>query len=75
VLGSAVTGRVGLAFDAGNGTDVNDAATSLQQIRQGNPAQLERPVRVDAKILCPIVVGHRLRPAHPVSPGDVDEDV
>jgi hypothetical protein len=43
--------------------------------RLTHPAQVERPVQVDRKVFCPVVVGHRLRPAHLVSPSDVDKDV
>jgi hypothetical protein len=75
VFGSAVAGRVGLAFDAGNRADIYDVAASLQQMGQCSPAEVERAVQVDREILRPVVVGHRLRPAHLVSPGDVDKDV
>src|ERR1700739_556405 len=75
MLGSTVASRVGLAFDAGDGADVDDVAASFEQMGQCSPAQVARSVQVDRKIVCPVVVGHRLRSAHLVSPGDVDEDV
>jgi hypothetical protein len=75
MLGSAVPGRVSLAFNAGNGTDVDDVAASFQQIGQCGPAQVERSAQVDREVLCPVVVGRRLCSAHLVLSGDVDEDV
>ena len=45
-VGSAVAGRVGLAFDAGNRADIYDVAASLQQMGQCSPAEVERAVQV-----------------------------
>ena len=72
--GEACNG-LGLAFDARNGADIDDVAASFQQTGQSGPAQIERSVQVDRQILCPVVVGHRLRPAHLMPSGDVDENV
>jgi hypothetical protein len=64
-----------LPFDTGDRADVDDAATSLQQMRQCGSAQVERSIQVDRKILRPVIVGHRFRPTHLVSSSDIDQDI